>query len=127
MTLELLYKIADLINSNSTKYHAVIPRVKRQYMSWQDGTLVKSYCLVLNIMVVGKPKNHVNRSVWNIYEKDMDKIIKKIARRDKSYAERIANCEPTLFDIETIVRRASFQALKLKLVQTSYDLYMSEK
>lgn len=127
MSIELLYKIADLINTNSTKYHAVIPRVRRQYMTWQDGHLVKSYCLVLNVMVVGKPKNHVCRSVWNIYEKDIDKIIKKISRRDKAFAERITNCEPTLFDIEMIVRRASFQALKLKLVKTSYDLYLESK
>lgn len=127
MRIDLLYKIADIINSNSTKYHAVIPRVKRQYMTWQDGRLVKSDCLVLNVMLTGKPKNHVSRSVWNIYEKDIEKIIKKISRRDKAFAERIDNCEPTLFDIELIVRRASFQALKLKLVQTSYDLYISGK
>ena len=35
MRAELLYKIADIINSNSTKYRAVIPRVRRQYMTQQ--------------------------------------------------------------------------------------------
>ena len=40
------------------------------------------------------------------------------------FAQRIDKCEPTLFDIEVIVRRASFQALKLKLVRTSYDIYL---
>ncbi len=124
MKTELLYKIADIINSNSTKYRAVIPRVKRQYMTQQGNSLVKSTCLVLNIMVTTRPKNHVSRSIWNIYEKDIDKIIKKIGRRDKEFAQRIDNCEPTLFDIEVIVRRASFQALKLKLVKTSYDIYL---
>jgi len=124
MKTELLYKIADIINSNSTKYRAVIPRVKRQYMTQQGNSLVKSTCLVLNIMVTTLPKNHVSRSIWNIYEKDIDKIIKKIGRRDKEFAQRIDNCEPTLFDIEVIVRRASFQALKLKLVKTSYDIYL---
>ena len=124
MKTELLYKIADIINSNSTKYRAVIPRVRRQYMTQQGNSLVKSTCLVLNIMVTTRPKNHVSRSIWNIYEKDIDKIIKKIGRRDKEFAQRIDNCEPTLFDIEVIVRRASFQALKLKLVKTSYDIYM---
>ena len=124
MKTELLYKIADIINSNITKYRAVIPRVRRQYMTQQGNSLVKSTCLVLNIMVTTRPKNHVSRSIWNIYEKDIDKIIKKIGRRDKEFAQRIDNCEPTLFDIEVIVRRASFQALKLKLVKTSYDIYL---
>ena len=124
MKTELLYKIADIINSNSTKYRAVIPRVRRQYMTQLGNSLVKSTCLVLNIMVTTRPKNHVSRSIWNIYEKDIDKIIKKIGRRDKEFAQRIDNCEPTLFDIEVIVRRASFQALKLKLVKTSYDIYL---
>lgn len=124
MKTELLYKIADIINSNSTKYRAVIPRVRRQYMTQQGNSLVKSTCLVLNIMVTTRPKNHVSRSIWNIYENDIDKIIKKIGRRDKEFAQRIDNCEPTLFDIEVIVRRASFQALKLKLVKTSYDIYL---
>jgi hypothetical protein len=124
MKTELLYKIADIINSNSTKYRAVIPRVRRQYMTQQGNSLVKSTCLVLNIMVTTRPKNHVSRSIWNIYEKDIDKIIKKIGRRDKEFAQRIDNCEPTLFDIEVIVRRASFQTLKLKLVKTSYDIYL---
>ena len=124
MKTELLYKIADIINSNSTRYRAVRPRVRRQYMTQQGNSLVKSTCLVLNIMVTTRPKNHVSRSIWNIYEKDIDKIIKKIGRRDKEFAQRIDNCEPTLFDIEVIVRRASFQALKLKLVKTSYDIYL---
>ena len=100
MRAELLYKIADIINSNSTKYRAVIPRVSN------------------------RPKNHINRSIWNIYENDIDRIIKKIARRDMDFAQRIDKGEPTLFDIEVIVRRASFQALKLKLVKTAYDIYL---
>ena len=124
MRAELLYKIADIINSNSTKYRAVIPRMRRQYMTQQGNSLVKSTCLVLNIMVTYRPKNHIHRSMWNIYENDIDRIIKKIARRDKAFAQRIDNNEPTLFDIEMIVRRASFQALKLKLVTTSYDIYL---
>ena len=85
---------------------------------------MKSTCLVLNIMVTYRPKNHVNRSMWNIYEYDIDRIIKKISRRDKEFAQRIDNCEPTLFDIEVIIRRASFQAIKLKLVRTSWDIYL---
>ena len=102
MKTELLYRIADIINSNSTKYHAVIPRVKRQNITQQGNHLVK----------------------WNVYGDDIDKVIEKIGRRDKEFAQRIDTCEPTLFDIEMIIRRASFQALKLKLVVTSYDIYL---
>ena len=127
MRQELLYKIADIINSNSTKYRAVIPRVKRQYVTQQGNRLVKSTCYVLNIMLVNRPKNYITRNKWNIYENDIDKIIKKMARRDKEFSQRIDNCEPTLFDIEMIIRRASFQALKLKLVVTSYDIYLENK
>jgi site-specific DNA-adenine methylase len=127
MKQELLYKIADIINSNSTKYRAVIPRVKRQYVTQQGNRLVKSTCYVLNVMLVNRPKNYVTRNKWNIYENDIDKIIKKMARRNKEFAQRIDNCEPTLFDIEMIIRRASFQALKLKLVVTSYDIYLENK
>ena len=72
MRTELLYKIADMINANSTKYRAVIPRAKRQYMTQQGKILVKSTCLVLNVMVTTRPKNHVNRSIWNIYENDIE-------------------------------------------------------
>ena len=124
MRTELLYKIADMINANSTKYRAVIPRVRRQYMTQQGDRLVKSTCMVLNIMITYLPKNHISRSMWNIYENDIDRIITKIARRDKAFAQRIDTCEPTLLDIEIIVRRASFQALKLKLVKTVYDIYL---
>ena len=42
MRAELLSKIADIINSTSTKYRAVIPRVRRQYMTQQGDKLVKS-------------------------------------------------------------------------------------
>ena len=63
MKAELLYKIADIINSNSTKYHAVIPRVRRQYMTQHGDKLVKSTCLLLDIRVTNRPKSHVNRSM----------------------------------------------------------------
>lgn len=42
MRAELLYKIADIINTNSTKYRAVIPRVRRQYMTQQGDKLPRS-------------------------------------------------------------------------------------
>ena len=50
--------------------------------------------------------------------------LEESVRRDREGTQRIDKCEPTLFDIEVIVRRASFQALKLKLVRTAYDIYL---
>lgn len=80
----------------------------------ENGKLVRSSCLVLRIMLSGKVKYHISRTVWNIYEYDIAKIIKKICRRDGAFAERIAKCEPTLHDVELIIRRASFKSLSLK-------------
>jgi len=127
MRLELLYKIADVINTNSDKYHANIPRAKKEYMTQIDHHLVRSYCWVLHIMKMGKVgKSHVNRFEWNLYETDIDRIIKRMVKRDTDFAARINNCEPTPLDVQSIVRRASFQSLRLKLTKTSYDIYFSD-
>lgn len=127
MRPELLYKMADIINANSTKYRALIPCSKHDYMIQEGNKLTKTCCYVLRIMISGKPKNHVSRSVWNIYEKDMDRIILKVSRRDKEFTERINSCEPTKQDVESIVRRASFGTLKLKISNTPYYLYFGDK
>ena len=127
MKPELLYKIADIINANSSKYHAVIPCSKHDYMIQEGSRLTKTNCYVLRIMLSGKYKSHKNRSVWNIFENDMDKIIMKVSRRDKEFTERIKSCEPTPQDIESIVRRASFGTLKLKISKSSYYLYFGDK
>ena len=113
MKPELLYKIADVINANSNIYHAVVPYSKFDYMIQEGSRLVKSSCYVLRIMLSGKVKCHVSRTVWNIFEIDMDKIIQKACRRDKAFAERIAQCEPTPLDVELLIRRASFKSLML--------------
>ena len=35
----------------------------------QEGSrLVRSSCYVLRVMLSGKAKNHVRRTVWNVYE-----------------------------------------------------------
>ena len=115
MNPNLLIKIADIINNNGSKYRAVIPCSKHDYMIQEGNKLLKSCCYVLRIMVSGKTKNHIKRSVWNIYEYDMDRIILKVSRRDKDFAERINSCELTPHDVENIVRRASFGSLRLKI------------
>lgn len=127
MNPKLLIKIADTINSNGTMYHAVIPCSRHDYMVQVGGKLKKSCCYVLKIMVSGKTKNHIQRNVWNIYEYDMDKIILKVSRRDKDFAQRVGSCELTPQDVENIIRRASFGSLRLKIVDSPFYLYMGEE
>lgn len=121
MTLELLTKIADIINTNSTKYQALVPMVRKVYMQQVGTQLVKQYCLVLQIMVVGKPRNHIQKNQWNVFEYDMDRAITKLARKDMAFAERISRGEPSLRDVEVIIRRASYQSLKLRLTPVGLD------
>lgn len=126
MTAELLYKIADIINSNSKVYRAVVPMTKHDYMVHEKGKLVKSACLVLRIMLIGKVKYHVSRTVWNIYEKDIDTIVRKICRRDSAFTERVAKCELTTYDVDLLIRRASFKSLKLRISNSSFYMYVGD-
>lgn len=124
MRPELLYSIADVINSNGDTYRAVVPYAKHDYMVQEGSRLVRSSCYVLRVMLSGKPKNHVRRTVWNIYEGDMDKIIQKMSRRDKAFAERMNSCKPSPRDVEWIVRRATLKSLTLKISNSSFHLYL---
>lgn len=126
MTQELLSKLADIVNSNSRYYHAVIPDVRHEYMALVGDKLVKTYCFVLNIMVAGKAKCHRRRTVWNIFETDIEKIIGKISKRDSGFAQRMRNCCPTPTDVEILIRRASLQSLKLHLSTTTFDVYQGK-
>lgn len=126
MKAELLCKFADIINTNGKVYRAVVPTARHDYMVQDGNRLVKSSCLVLRIMLAGKVKYHVSRTVWNIYEKDIDRIIQKICRRDTTFAERIAQCDPTPQDVDLIIRRASFKSLKLKISNSAFYLYVGD-
>ena len=105
MRPELLYSIADVINAHGDTYHAVVPFAKHDYMVQEGSRLVRSSCYVLRVMLSGKAKNHVRRTVWNVYEGDMDKIIQKIS-------------------VEWIIRRATLKSLTLKISNSSYHLYV---
>lgn len=124
MKPKLLFKIAEVINGSGGTYRAIVPYDKHEYMVLDGSSLIRSSCHVLRIILSGKPKNHVSKSVWNIYENDMDKVIKKISRRDRAFAERMASCTPSTNDVEWIVRRASFRFLNLKISSSSYYIYM---
>ena len=126
MKAELLCKFADIINTNGKVYRAVVPTARHDYMVQDGNRLVKSSCLVLRIMLAGKVKYHVSRTIWNIYEKDIDRIIQKICRRDTAFAERIAQCNPTPQDVDLIIRRASFKSLKLKISNSAFYLYVDD-
>lgn len=121
MTLSLLSKIADMINSNSTRYQALVPMVRKLYMQQVGTTLVRQYCLVLQIMVVGKSRNHIQKNQWKVFEYDMDRTITKLARKDMAFAERLSREEPSLHDVELIIRRASYQSLKPRLAPVGID------
>lgn len=128
MTVELLYKIADIINSNSEEFHAVVPKAKHDYMAQRKDSpkLVRESCFVLHIIRHWKKGYRVYRTVWNIYEKDIDKIIEKVCRRDQDFAKRIALCEPTAKDVEMLVRRASFKSLRLKIADPLLYMYVKD-
>ena len=120
MKSELLAKIADVINESSTHFRALVPYCKREYMAMEGQRLVKQDCYVLKIWQAGKITNHVKRSEWNIFERDLDKIITKISRRDLDFADRMSACAPTRRDVECLVRRASFRSLRLKIVESAF-------
>ena len=124
MRPELLYAIADVINANGDTYRAIVPYTKHDYMVQEGCRLVRSSCYVLRVMLSGKPRNHVSRTVWNIYEKDMDKIIQKMSRRDKAFAERMKDFKPSPRDVEWIVRRATLKSLTLMISNSSIYLYV---
>ena len=127
MEQQLLYKIADVINAKSNRYRAVVPPSRHEYMTQVGDRLVRTYCLVLHVQLVGRTRYHKCRSVWHVFEKDIARVVGKIARRDPAFAERIGKGELTPLDVEIIVRRATYQSLRLRLATTALDLYLDNK
>jgi hypothetical protein len=120
MNPKLLDKMADIINSKSKVFYAVVPRMKLQYMNVDGDSLQKTFCYVLNIVRL-KQQQSKKRNVWNIYEIDIEKVIQKISQRDRLFADRITRCDLTPTDVEIIIRRASFRALNLKISPIMVD------
>lgn len=121
MTFEQLSHIADIINQNSATYHAVISRFRKDYMDMVGSTLRPTSSLVLTVMVRGKSKSHVKRNQWKVYEQDMERCIQKMKRKDAAIADRYAQNNLTVRDVEVIVRRSSYHALKLKMVPVGLE------
>ena len=126
MTLSLLYKIAETINSNSNIYRANVPMHASEYMLHENNALVRTKCRTLHVSMVDTPSDSKAHE-WNIYEIDMDNTIRKMSRRNQSFAERLRNLSPSLLDVELIIRRASFKLLKLSIAKTSFDLYINDE
>ena len=126
MKTELLLRIAETINANSKAYQASVLPQRQEYYASDRGRLVKSQGLVLCVRFCGKATKAFEQKVWNIFECELDKIAKRTVRRDKSFAERLDNCALTPYDIEVLIRRATFRSLRLKIASTSYDDYFKK-
>lgn len=117
----LLEKIAALINENSQLFSAEIPSEEMPYMKLDGVTLGETKCRVIRITRKGKSKNHHIKSQWSLFEIDIEKTIVKMTRKEKKFSERIELLTLNLSDVETIIRRTSYQLLKLKLAPTAFE------
>lgn len=112
ITQSLLILIADIINKHSPNFSAVVPKVRHSYVQQVGMKLITTSCFVITITRVHRYKK---RRQWIIYELDMEKVIAKASHRDQNFAERIEKEELTYIDVEMIIRRASYQSLRLEL------------
>lgn len=117
----LLEKIAEVVNENSDSYTAAVPPEKMKYMKVEGASLGEYLCRVIRISRKGKRKNHVSKGSWCLFEPDIEKVITKMVRKEKRFDERIEQLKITPTDVETIIRRCSYQILKLRLAQTPYE------
>jgi hypothetical protein len=122
MTFHQLAHIADVINANSTCYNAIVPYVQNAYMQRRGKTLIPSSCLVLEIMVRGKTKNPIHRTAWKVYEKDIESIIRKLERKDATITTRLEQLALSVHDVEVIVRRATYNTLRLRMVPIGLEI-----
>lgn len=117
MRIELLFILADIINSCSKRYYALIPKHQYEYLMYEDNGIKHSSCHVLRIMRTDVKRRSGMKNFCLIYEKDLDHVIKGVCRRDKEFAKRIDLWQPTPHDVEMLVRRASFRLVHLNLSQ----------
>jgi len=120
MDVAILLKMSGLINQYSTVYEASVPRNPVTYAKLVNGKLVCTKCKALRIARRGKHKNHVRRSLWFVYEIDIDKVICQISRHNAGLIERVNSIDITAQDVDIIVRRASYQRLRLQLVPSAF-------
>lgn len=115
MDIAILLQMSGIINAYSTKYEASVPNTPVSYVKLVNGRLITTKCRALKVIARGKHKNHIRRSFWMIYETDIDKIIQRVSRHNPDLAKRVSDIVLTPQDVDMLIRRASFQSLKLQL------------
>ena len=120
MDIEVLLQMAAIINKHSVHYEATVPHSPVAYMKLTNGKLTPIRCNALKVVQRGKHKNHLHQTRWTIYEPDMDIIIRRLSRHKADLVERIHQHALIPMDVETIVRRASYGSLRLRLIPTAY-------
>ena len=116
MDIAILLQMSGIINACSIRYEANVPNTPVSYAKQVNGKLVNIKCHALQVKARGKHKNHLHRSLWIIYELDIDRIVRRITRHNPEMAKRINEIALTPQDVDIIIRRASFQSLRLQLI-----------
>ena len=123
MDIAILLQMSGIINACSIRYEANVPNTPVSYAKQVNGKLVNIKCHALQVKARGKHKNHLHRSFWLIYELDIDRIIRRISRHNAEMAKRVKEIALTPQDVDIIIRRATFQSLRLQLIPQ--PLYIS--
>ena len=116
MDIAILLQMSGIINACSTRYEANVPNAQVSYAKQVNGRWVNVKCHSIRVKARGKHKNHLHRSLWIIYELDIDRIVRRITRHNPEMAKRINEIALTPQDVDIIIRRASFQSLRLQLI-----------
>lgn len=116
MDIAILLQMSGIINACSIRYEANVPKTPVSYAKQVNGKLVNIKCHALQVKARGKHKNHLHRSFWLIYELDIDRIIRRISRHNAEMAKRVKEIALTPQDVDIIIRRATFQSLRLQLI-----------
>lgn len=116
MDIAILLQMSGIINACSIRYEANVPNTPVSYAKQDNGKLVNIKCHALQVKARGKHKNHLHRSFWLIYELDIDRIIRRISRHNAEMAKRVKEIALTPQDVDIIIRRATFQSLRLQLI-----------
>ena len=116
MDIAILLQMSGIINACSIRYEANVPNTPVSYAKQVNGKLVNIKCHALQVKARGKHKNHLHRSFWLIYELDIARIIRRISRHNAEMAKRVKEIALTPQDVDIIIRRATFQSLRLQLI-----------
>lgn len=120
--MNLLELIVKTINDNSNKYRATLSENTEPYVFVNGKKLETTACRVI-IMSLLDSYGRCGKGNY-IYEIDIQKVVRRLSQKDKSFSTRINNLELTLLDIEIIIRQASNQMIKPYLAKTALDIYL---